>query len=1204
MSSTAVTPPSQAPPDLTSSTEAPENTFDDNSDVNESGPEWWDDDEKASSTPQKAATAVRITQWPRPQDSAPPGIVPKSANRTNPRKSERRYSVQKPIREKSKGRQRKQNAKAGIKVVTNFSKPQVPTTAPQPVHPPQERQQIGCFVDLAALQALNGEPFPAPGGFWKSRKAKEVVPVANTSTSTIESSAPTSTSRDAGETTTLEGTKSKGLVPSPLNLNDDLSPSDRPIVIGISIPSASLVKHTISPLTASSYTSKISHIYEHGTPTGQNPERPSITVTPAKEGASWSPLGSDGSHPRHTSSVYSQPANNVFGIYQLKDAPPVPQMSASMLESERQRVAAQRSYFSPDSDEGTSWGDGDTKHGGPSRSSITSTCTVFEEDESPVLARTGRPRSISAATKDARHASTSPVATRRSKGWWNYIVTPFLTRSNTVAARGVFEDQQAPVLPSLAVAAAKAAEAERDQKSWGKQFSPITPATSTTINSEPWRDTSAKEVQSRDTGFARLSPTVHRATSTRKPTVGTIPFVPSEVTVGGVGGNAISTEATNGMDSQQNFTILRAVPTTTFSQLDENDRQVSSLPNASNRPVAKYINPFVQPRLSDLNIVSTNDRPTIPPTIPSVREARTAVDPSPPPPPYSPPPVRPRYRAILPPSHPTVPENAQNPQCPISPGLVSPGLQDAMTSGGGIPLSNVPIAPVARRPINLNSGYPELPPRGFTPGNLQKASKRAQKAEARRQRYEKEDAVARKAGGLWSGRGCFSHRGCYGRSHAEGRKRRRTYLGLIAGFISVTILVVVLATTLHKKSKTVVEPSQWLNLTGFPPIYTGLSTVAAPSNTVANTGCVDPATQWSCDLPKEQQAAVAPNQPNQPNFVLQIQWDNSSSANATFANVTGNSNLVTRTLVGNAVSARFFIKHLLLRARQIVSFVPSPAPPSLAEEAFLGNTTDGIVSANKAGEPTPFYVSFLSTTNSSNSSLATRALAIRPRANSSTDPFPNVTSLIPAPSLNSDGTAAPANLLPLPSQQPIRLYDRGLPSEHYGFYNYFDRSIFLESITSLTNSAGGEDPDDENGGATESEAAFRCTWSQTRFLVQMWTRANSTTRLLNSTSSSSLPPGTDFTQPGSFPYPITITTDRHGGDPTLKMIYCYTMNDQRGLVPTSGQINAENRGFGGALINPAPSIFANTSDPSLGGYDGGTGGCSCKWTNFQNVVPS
>jgi len=386
-----------------------------------------------------------------------------------------------------------------------------------------------------------------------------------------------------------------------------------------------------------------------------------------------------------------------------------------------------------------------------------------------------------------------------------------------------------------------------------------------------------------------------------------------------------------------------------------------------------------------------------------------------------------------------------------------------------------------------------------------------------------------------------------------------------------------------------------LNLTGFPPIYLGLSTVIAPDNINTNTGCVFPATQWSCDLPKEVQPSVAPNQPN---FYLQIQWDNSSSTNATFANVTGNPSLETRA-VGNAVSAGQFIKHVILKARQAFTFIPNPAPPSFADDFFLGNTTDGITSKNKAGEPTPFYISFLSKPPA----VAKRELIIR---QSSSDPFPNVTEVIPPPSLNPDGTAAPANLLPFPSQQPIRLYDRGLPTEHYGFYTYFDRSIFLKSLDLVNSTNQGEVPDDENGGATEAEAAFRCTWTQTRFLIQMWTRMNGTSQLLNSTNTH--PSGstnqTDLTQPGTFPYPITITTDRHGGDPSLKMIYCYEMDDREGIVAGSGKINEENRGFGGTIINPAPSVFANSSDPGLGGFDGGTGGCSCQWSNFVTVVRS
>jgi hypothetical protein len=70
------------------------------------------------------------------------------------------------------------------------------------------------------------------------------------------------------------------------------------------------------------------------------------------------------------------------------------------------------------------------------------------------------------------------------------------------------------------------------------------------------------------------------------------------------------------------------------------------------------------------------------------------------------------------------------------------------------------------------------------------------------------------------------------------------------------------------------------------------------------------------------------------------------------------------------------------------------------------------------------------------------------------------------------------------------------------------------------------------------------------------------------------------------------------------MIYCYSMDDREGIVASSGKINEENRGFGGTVINPAPGLFSNNSDPSLGGFDGGTGGCSCQWSNFQTVIHS
>jgi hypothetical protein len=1172
----------------TPSTEPNSNPFNTLFDGDESEDEWWDEEDSTVSPTQKPATAARMTQWPGKTEITGVGNPLRPA-RTSTRKPDKRYSVQKPTRDKSKGRVKKQTAKAGIKVVTNFSRHHGAAPEPVQLQPSQTMPQMGRFVDLAALQALNGESTQPSGGFWKKKKG--LARTADTM--------PSSPSNDPG---TADTRQSRHLVSFPLQPEDDLSPNDRPIVIGISIPSNDMAEHTLSPQTVTSATSKIVRSYEHRTPTSHTPETPTIIITPAQESPSWSPLDTDrtfpGRRPQAASSIYSQGPQNAMGIYNDHKAPPVPQMPASVLKEERQRVAAQRSYFSPDSEDGMVWGDEEAEHASPSKSRVVSSYTVFEEDESPVLARTGRAVSISA--KSAKRASVSTVTTRRrSRGWWNYITTPFLTRSNTVVTKGVFEDLQPPDLPSLAIAAAKAQEAERDETLWEKQFSPLTPETAATIPDSLWHSDS-KDKQAKDIRLVETSPVLHETRHKPQRSSATIPFVFSEVAAFGV--PTMSSIASGNTESQLDRTMTGTSIARSASGLSSSDREVPLISEAPNSRAIQSNNPYMQPSLGHLSDSTNHIRSATRQVIQPIRAAVVQAPSRPqqssgdaPPPPYSPSPSRvPRYRAILP------PDNPSNLQFPVSPGPLSPGMQQAMSGGGGIPMSNVPLTPPLRRPINLNSGYPmELPARDrslpFTTEFLQPPPKKAQKAEAKRRRHEKEDAIARRAGGWWRGRGCIPKRGCYGRSGAEGRKRRRWYIFLITGFLSMMILVIVLATTLHRKANTVIGPSQWLNLTGFPPIYTGLSTVAAPVNIVTNTGCVFPATQWSCDLPKELQASVAPNQPSQPNFSLDIQWDNSSSTNATFANVTGNLHLVTR--AGNPVSAGQSIKRMLLKARQIVSFAPNPAPPSYAEQFFLGNTTDGIISSNKAGEPTPFYISFLQPTNSSSNTKR----QILERA---TDPFPNVTDIIPAASLNKDGTAAPANLLPFPSQQPIRLYDRGLPTEHYGFYTYFDRSIFLKSITKLnnTNSADGEVPDDENGGATEAEAAFRCTWAQTRFLVQMWTRMNSTAKLNNSTGITASSPGTDFVQPGSFPYPITITTDRHGGDAAVKMLYCYEMNDRGGLVSNSGQINAETRGFGGTVVNPAPSLFSNTSDPALGGYDGGTGGCSCQWSNFQKLT--
>lgn len=201
----------------------------------------------------------------------------------------------------------------------------------------------------------------------------------------------------------------------------------------------------------------------------------------------------------------------------------------------------------------------------------------------------------------------------------------------------------------------------------------------------------------------------------------------------------------------------------------------------------------------------------------------------------------------------------------------------------------------------------------------------------------------------------------------------------------------------------------------------------------------------------------------------------------------------------------------------------------------------------------------------------------------------NITAVIPPPMLSSDGTAAPANLLPLPSAQPLRLYNRGTDNEHYGFYTYFDRSIFLKQING-TNRGG--NPADVDGGSLKDAANLRCTYSETRFLVQIWTRSSKSKTLLQKSASSA---SDLLKRPGSFPYPVTVTIDRHGGNAARKNLYCYEMEGDGTIKNEASkrEFQFEDRAFGGVLVNGTQGRGDVT-----GPIDGGNGGCRCQWQNW------
>lgn len=556
-------------------------------------------------------------------------------------------------------------------------------------------------------------------------------------------------------------------------------------------------------------------------------------------------------------------------------------------------------------------------------------------------------------------------------------------------------------------------------------------------------------------------------------------------------------------------------------------------------------------------------------------------------------------------------------------------------------MSNMPAGPAPAYTTHENTPFPPttaLPPRIHAAPIIRDAPTHPatthDQIETRRRRHEREDALAQRAGTLWRGRGPVSKKGCFGRIKPgrEGRLRRRWYAAICLFFTVVVVAAILLAVFLTRNGDNTPVESQWLNLTGYPPMPTGISTVAGPDLQLQQSGCIPLTSLWSCALPKEQHGRNEPYDPSQPNFRVEIRFRNGSYEHSTA--------LERRSLEQEQGQS-------LRKRGPNQLFNPNPEPPSLDEQRFLGQYTDN-TSKPYAGEETPFYITLLSpehlsgtlTKRDSNTS-SNPSTSNSSNSNSDSNPFPDLKEMIPPPSLSPDGTAAKATLYPLPSSQPIRLYNRGEKNEHYGFYTYFDKSIFLSSDSALAGSTE-NNPGDLAGGSTEEEARVRCTWGETRFLVQIWTgegdgkmifpTATSTSTSSSSPTSSPSPSSssspssvvnsaTDFTRPGSFPYPVSITLDRHGGDPRRKPVYCYGMESGQGQHVNASEVKLqiEQRGFDGHLVNQAPGLFdmgeenSNSNATSnvgegageekeYGGYDGGVGGCACRWVNWVGSV--
>lgn len=764
--------------------------------------------------------------------------------------------------------------------------------------------------------------------------------------------------------------------------------------------------------------------------------------------------------------------------------------------------------------------------------------TLFEED--------GHKSPVSATSK------ISPGPTQPRSGWWDHIKTPFKEHFSPTSQA----DNEAPT-PSA---------------------------------DEWWKDMDEKNTlhvpQSRNGASSHESP----SSATLRPPLSTVPVI--RLPTPPVASSSRSPPSIKDDEHASHFEKSRAM-------MDEDDSQTESPPPYEREP--------------------------------SYKQAKAV-----------------KIRPIFPPEHPLASHFSISPQA-------SPGLDGCLTSQGAIKMIDVPLTPTAPlpdRPVGTYVAHIQsLSPHGNAP---------AAKVERRRRRHEKEEYYARRVGGCWKGRACFDGcYGRSGREGRQ-RRRVWLWVSLAIVLLLVVLGVVLGITLTRRVSgatrDTASGPSPasasasasasagsslesvWLNLTNFPPIPTGLATVVAPDNSEAIDGCVSPPTLWSCSLPPEQQAANEPYDANRPGFILQIQYDNSTrqlwnipngtpptptvSANtATSTTVTSTSHTSTKytstTDTSSSASATstddseggsltspsnnelFAESDSKLNRRATTLYdtgiAPSPAPPSFDEMWFLGNTTDGIVSDEKAGEPTPFYISFFTNASSSaGPNMLTGTETIESKRGtgngigSGTASSDSLTQYLPAPLLNEDGTGVAAQLRPYPFQQPLRLYDRGLPTEHYGFYVYFNKTIYLESMDNESIVT------DATGGSRETNAKWLANWQQTRFIVKIWTQKGNSSRLMGDSS-----PTTDVsatTIPGTFPYPITIGEDTHGGDVDLKTSFAYGVEADQHINTTAATLFTNDIGYGSEVINPR----LPDGDLSYGGIDGGTGGCRCEWVNWVN----
>ncbi|KAM0705613.1 hypothetical protein Q7P35_006972 [Cladosporium inversicolor] len=1028
----------------------------------------------------------------------------------------------------------------------------------------------------------------------------------------------------------------KGLRPSPLTLVD-VSPSDRAIPIGIAVSSTAVSTHTTSPLTATLQT--------YSPPQqGHEAVTPTIIVTPAREVFELTPptyLSAESQNHRIASSIYSRYTNCAPRTAEFTATPPVPPLPLFAQQPRKQNVKESKL---PTYEECNSV---------VSHKATLSVCTVFEEDEHlqpPTSARSFSGYKI----RSLKRQSTLPTP-RRSRGWWNVITSPFSARSNGLFWRSPTEetlDRTAILGDASTMGVAEVCR--RDLKEDVEDIEPRS-APATQLCAVPGSESRSAPKRS-ITAPGALDPNADVMNIYRIPSQGeaaayydharhfpSLLVVPMDVPRsmfeddspltdvcacehhrhGNTSDWSVTTAAEDSKHlstcskSDQSTTDGGAMITGGLKSPFDDSHAIGNQHDSPEPPQrAMFTSPTADELLSPSPVPATPNRDfpraSIETLTPVIENAHVGTM------------VGPRssngeQRAvIIPPSRAPSPPNSTQ-EATVVARSPSPDRKVYDPVVTVMALDNRP--PMHRREesrgLGISSGDEDL----YPPPTMLSEKPRLATDRFGQLRIATE-VVQRPPGQPWY--------------------RRFFCLIATACMFLVLLLIILLIMLVPQDHADNQVQAQWLNLTGFPPLPTGVATVIQPKNSLEGNKCINPPGLWSCSMPQTQ--LLSRNKSSRtdlPNFRFEIRFRNHTLENTTaLMPATNYSSSSGPASVKSQLRARSTWSQIL--------YSPNPAPPSEADQLALGSTTDNTT----IGEETPFYISLLSpeplphlnkrdATEEDHQETPTKIPNPYPYPRpSNTTTYKNLTTTttskpIPAPLLLPNYHPQTPLLYPYATAQPLRLYNRGQEDEHYGFYTYFSKTALIADAASQSSSsssaswvvsgpgagsasswfedkaakaqAGTSRPADianmtTTASATPTSKAF-CEFRQTRFRVQIWTRRAfiSTLPAAGMDISSSDGPtariqagessANDMQAPGSFPYGVTISLDRESGPDgdEGKGVFCWALD-------WDGRVVGEGRRIGERDVGAEVEVDKRDDDVRMEMEKRDEdGGCGCRW---------